>query len=110
LKITKGRTMDFVLHEDGRRTSAYVFMEAVEETNRLTERAIRQYNVEQLSLEEVLIKLVMSEDTDEDEVCDLVLDNLSEEITDDLNVNFEIYNYLFPEEKTGKLSFFKRCF
>ena len=103
LVLSKGRTVDWVWHEDGRKTSSYVFMDAVEKANKKTGRAIKQFQVEQLSVEQIVIKIAIDEEID---VCDLILDNLCEEIVDDIDISFKIYNWLFPDDETGKHKFF----
>lgn len=111
IELTSGRVHDFILLRDGRKINSYIFVHAVEAVNRDYESCIWQFQVIQNDFDRFNVRLLV-----DDEISDV---GITKQIIEDkfiANVlhpdmanavyDFEFYSQLFPEEKSGKLSWF----
>jgi len=107
LELTTGRSNDFVLNEDGSRVNTYIFVRAIENVNRVMEYIIKQFQIVQEDYNRFTVKLVLDEETDEGSIEELFVENLVQPSLADAIFNFEYYDRLFPDDKNGKLLYFR---
>lgn len=107
LKLAAGRCNDWIYDEDGNRINTYVFLRAIENTNQELDYIIKQFQIIQNDYNEFTVKFVVKEDECENNVASLFLENIIEPKLDNATYHFEFYDLLLPEEKNGKLLYFK---
>lgn len=111
LKLTNGRNNDLVFNKDGTKIHSYIFVKVIEIINDITDDMIKQFQVVQKSYECFVVKLVIVNDSELNEVeksmiCKLFLDNLSQSTLSGSQFVFEFNDTLLPSETTGKLRYF----
>lgn len=106
IDITAGRQNDFVISENGEKINAYVFVRAIDNINMMLEGVIKQFQVEQLDTNRFLIKLAMDETVNEEQIQEMFYENLIESALKNAVFDFEFYEELFMDDKTGKLKYF----
>lgn len=106
LKLTTGRSNDWVIDREGNLLNAYIFARCVENVNRIYEHAVLQFQVIQHDVDDFTIMLVLDEECNPDEICDCFMENLWQGTLVGAKFQIQFYPELIPEEKTGKLKWF----
>lgn len=107
LELTKARSNDWIVSEQGTRISPYTLLKVVENINQQTEHGILQFRLIQKSVKQVIVKFVLDDGVIPEEVKRLFMDNLAQEELRQLIYTFEYYDYLPINENTGKLAWFE---
>lgn len=107
LVLTSGRINDWILQENGEKINTYVFVRAVENVNRIMEGAIIQFQIIQKDFKDFIVKLVIEDDCNIIEIQELFMKNLWQPSLEGSSFHFEIYDILLPEDRNGKLYWFK---
>lgn len=111
LKLTSGRISDFAVMRDGTEINSYIFVRAIELVNIEYDNIIVQFQVIQNDYDRFLVKFVLNESIIEEGIGermveDLFLMSLTDERLYDTEFEFEYYDELLPDERTGKLRYF----
>lgn len=106
LKLTTGRSNDWVVDREDNLLNAYIFVRCVENINRIYEHAILQFQVIQHAVDKFTIKLVIDEECEPDEICRYFMENLWQGTLLGADFRIRIYPELMPEERSGKLKWF----
>ena len=106
LKLTTGRSNDWVVDREGNLLNVYIFVRCVENINRIYEHAILQFQVIQHAVDKFTIKLVIDEECEPDEICRYFMENLWQGTLLGADFRIQIYPELMPEERSGKLKWF----
>lgn len=111
LKLTKGRSNDWVLNSDGSKVHSYIFVQIIETINDLMDNIIRQFQIVQENYGAFTVKLVIEHnknklELDKTMICKLFTENILQNSLAGSNFFFEFYESLFPNERTGKLRYF----
>jgi len=105
IELTKARENDMVVNRDQSVMHSDIFAHAVEMVNLATENIV-QYQVVQKDYEEFEISLVLDE-VDEFEITKELFIHALEGFAQGKTFHFKLKDRLFPNEKTGKLAWFK---
>ncbi len=119
LKLTSGRTNDWILRENGEKKTVYVLLKAIDSINYMTEGTIKQFQIVQSGINELVIRLVINEDEQDEFVMNGMEERLVSLIGDEdirsCDFRFEYYDEMFPDEiqdengrYNGKFKYFKR--
>ncbi len=106
LKLTSGRSNDWVIDKYGNKINSYIFVRCVENVNKVMEHAILQFQVIQKDYDLFLLKFVIDEEISPDMLCQCFIDNLWHSSLSTSEFEIEVYPDLFPDEKNGKLKWF----
>ncbi len=105
LKLTTGRTNEYILTEKGERINSYIFVRAVEVVNHNYPQAIKQFQVVQTDFLSFHVKLVIETEYDRGMILAMFMDNVWQDELKDAKYYFEFKESLFPSEN-GKLAYF----
>lgn len=110
LSLMSGRKNDFVLCEDGTQITAYSFVRAIDNVNVITDGVIKQFHIIQKKINKFEVKFVVDIDEEYDtyQLERLFIDSIQEDRLYDAEYEFVYENELFPNDKTGKFSYFTR--
>ncbi len=107
LELTTGRNNDWILCSDGTKANPYIFVRAIENTNKLFEDAIIQFQIIQKNYDCFIVRIVLDEEgLDEDGIIDCFCDNVIQPSLRGVEYFFEFSNALFPDDASGKLRYF----
>lgn len=107
LRLTNGRCNDFIVCEDGSKIHSSIFVKAVENTNKVLNKPIVQYQIHQIAYNQFKVKCVLSdEEIDMTKLVETFGLLIDEERLGNSKIIFEFYTELFPDDKTGKLYYF----
>lgn len=106
LHLTDARVTQWIRTRCGRKINPYVLLRTIEITNRKLGYVIMQFQVIQKDYDKFLYKLVLEEKDFQYEVKKVILNNVCETELQGSCFLFEFCDCIFPEEKTGKLSWF----
>lgn len=110
MSLMSGRKNDFVLCEDRTQITAYSFVKAIDIVNLKINGAIKQFNIIQKDINMFKVKFVVDFDEifDTYQLEDLFINSIVEDRLYNAEFEFEYEEKLFPENRTGKFSYFKR--
>ena len=107
LELINGRNNDMITVVSGRKIHGSLLAKVVENTNKLLLNPIMQFQINQIEYDKIIVKLVLArKDIDLQQLVDVFLSLIDEEELMGLNYEFQIYNNLLPNSKTGKLAYF----
>ncbi len=107
LRVTNGRCNDFIVCEDGSKIHSSIFVKAVENTNKVLNKPIVQYQIHQIAYNQFTFKCVLSDEKiDISKLVETFGLLIDEERLANSKITFEFYGELFPDDKTGKLYYF----
>lgn len=111
IELTSARTHDFIVTEDGSKINSYIFVHAVEAVNREFDGCIMQFQVVQEDYQRFLVKLAIDEEVyyigvTQQMIEEKFLSNILQPEIQNADYEFEVYHHLFPDENSGKLSWF----
>lgn len=106
IDITAGRKNDYAIDEYGEKVNSYVFVRAIDNMNIILDGAIKQFQIEQRAINDFIVRLVVDEDVELDEIEEIFYDNMIQSSLAESVFLFELYEELFPDEGTGKLRYF----
>lgn len=109
LKLTSGRSNDFIINEDGTRIPAYIFARAVESINAIADNPIHQFQIIQDDFNQFTVKMVIEEEEDIDDIVNLFPKFVLQPSLDYACYKFEFYDTLFSSENEEKLLYFKNA-
>lgn len=107
IELTAARSVEYIFNRDGSTINSYVFVHAVENVNYIFDNAIRQFQIVQENFTDFTVKLVLDEEFPSDLIERAFFENLVEPSLKGAVFNFEYYDVLLPDSKTGKLFYFK---
>jgi len=106
IRLTLGRTNDWIQCENGDKINAYVFIRAVDYVNTITDGMIKQFQVVQEEYTKFRVNIVLCDECDEKEVQKLFYGAILEERLKEAEYEFEFMDRMMPNERTGKLACF----
>lgn len=106
LEIVNGRSNDYILCKNGERIHSSVFTKVIEKINIKLGNIIVQYQIHQLDYYDFLFKLVLLEDIEIQDLIEAFVESFDEKRLFEINVSFEFYDEIFPDDNTGKLYYF----
>lgn len=106
LRLTAGRSTDYITDEEGNQINAYIFIRAVENVNCIVEHAILQFQIFQKTKDKFLVKFVVDEEISKQEIERLFLENLWQDSLENVTYEFQYDSELLPDNQSGKLSWF----
>lgn len=113
LDIKNGRSIEFAVSNKGELINTGIFVYVFEFINRIMDNIVLQYQIVQNSYKQFTVKIVLDGFENYDYNKNLIINNFQNQIKQThsffeiCSFEFEFYEHLFPEERTGKLSFFK---
>ena len=107
LKLIKGRKNDLIVFEDGRVMGADEFARIFQCISPHIDGKIYQYKIRQTGYDQFEIFIVTDEDKDKIEK--LFFKFLQDTVLKKAEYQFQYYEYLLPDEKSGKLRFFENA-
>jgi len=123
LRLTSGRTNDLIQTESGEEKTVYTLIRAIDNINYEMDGLIKQFQIEQNSYTDFIIKLVIDEDEQDyipvEELKKLFVNGIYDEELKKCNYSIWIEDEMFPEEVMydengnvagGKFKYFKRMF
>lgn len=123
LKLTSGRSNDLIETESGEKKTVYTLIRAIDNINYIYDGLIKQFQIEQQTLTDFVIKLVIDEDEqdmlDMESLKKLFVSGIYDEELKVCNYRLWIEDEMFPEEveydedgdvKGGKFRCFMRMF
>ena len=112
LKLSSGRTNDYILLEDGNKTTSYIFVKIVDFINMREDTFgdIKQFYIEQNDINEFKVKLYVDSEASYDEIVGLFMDLIDEDRLMDAKFTFEFVTEYMMLEDNGKFKYFKRNF
>lgn len=113
VELTGGRVHDFIKLKDGTKINSYIFVHAVEMVNRAYESCIRQFQVIQNDYDRFQVKFSVDEEVSDIGITKQMIEdkftaNVLHPDIENVVYDFEFYNQLFPEGKSGKFCWFIR--
>lgn len=107
LHLVSARSNDYIRCKDGSDMHYSVFVKAVENTNKVLNNPIIQFQIRQVDYKYFVVKLVLSSlDIDKDKLIWTFCQLIEEERLVNSKLEFCFLDELFPDSKTGKL----KCF
>lgn len=106
LELEAGRSNDWIKRKDGGRLHAYALMQIVQRLNYMLEGMIIQYQIEQRDYDKFLVRLVLEEEGQEEEIQQVLQEGFSERLQYPVQVVVEYADELLPAQRTGKLACF----
>lgn len=112
LKLSSGRTNDYILLEDGNKTTSYIFVKIVDFINMREDTFgdIKQFYIEQDDINKFKVKLYVDSEASYDEIIGLFMDLIDEDRVMDARFSFEFVTEYMMLEDNGKFKYFKRNF
>lgn len=110
LTLTSGRVNDYAICNDGSKVNSYVFVHVVDVLNYRYDGIIKQFKITQTAKNTFFVIFVI----DEDDVFDIsglehdFVRNIKDPRIADAIYEFKYLHRLIPDDKTGKLAYFKR--
>ncbi len=108
LDITAGRKNDYIIDDNGEKINTYVFVRAIDNVNLMLDGVIKQFQIVQRDIGDFLIKLVIDEEVDKEQLEAMFYDNMIQLSLAGANFEFDYYDELLPEDGTGKLKYFSK--
>lgn len=108
ISLMSGRKNDFVICEDGTRITSYVFVRAIDNVNFIMDGVIKQFNIVQKGINKFTVKFVVDEDENIYQLEEIFKKSVLEDRLADAEYEFEYFERLLPDERTGKLRYFMR--
>ena len=121
LRLTSGRTNELIQTESGEEKTVYTLIRAIDNINYEMDGLIKQFQIEQNSYTDFIIKLVIDEDEQDyipvEELKKLFVNGIYDEELKKCNYSIWIEDEMFPEEVMydengnvagGKFKYFKR--
>lgn len=108
LRLTKGRTNDFVYSESGEKLTSYIFVHAIDMANIAYGECIKQFQIIQTKINEFVIRLAIDEEDMEqfEGISEVIAAHINHPGLTNASYRFECYTGL-EIEKNGKLQYFK---
>ncbi|MBQ3545605.1 MAG: phenylacetate--CoA ligase family protein [Lachnospiraceae bacterium] len=108
ISLMSGRKNDFVICEDGTRITSYVFVRAIDNVNLVMDGVVKQFNIIQKDINKFTVKFVVDEDENLCQLEEIFKESVLEDRLAYAEYEFEYFERLLPDEKTGKLRYFLR--
>lgn len=108
--MSSGRADDWIVLAGGEKIIPNVLIQAFDCVNYKLDGVIKQFQVVQEDIGQFLVRLVVEEEDEylEQEIEELFMESLEDQRLKIVQYKFEYQEELFPDEKTGKLKWFKR--
>lgn len=106
LKLTTGRSNDWVTGANGEKINTYIFANAVININQMCDDVVRQYQIIQNDYDDFTVKLVIDDSSMEEEVISMFEESIREESLRNAVFEFEFYRTILPDPANGKLACF----
>lgn len=108
-RLASGRANDWIVWENGEKITPNVLVRAFDCVNYRMDGVIKQFQVVQENVNQFIIRLVVEEEDEflEREIEELFLEGLEDERLRTAEYRFEYQEELFPDERTGKLKWFR---
>lgn len=106
LKLTAGRSNDWVTGANGEKLNTYIFANAVININQMCDDVVRQYQIIQNDYDDFTVKLVIDDSSMEEEVISMFEEAIREESLRNAVFEFEFYRTILPDPANGKLACF----
>lgn len=109
LEVTKGRKNDYILMKDGRKINAFVFVRTIEFLNARMGNIIKQFQIIQNDYGVFTVRLAVLKQCInwKDVIKEEFINFLKEPDLKNAEYKLELSDALFPDDKNGKLLFFK---
>lgn len=108
ISLMSGRKNDFVICEDRTRITSYVFVRAVDNVNIVMDGVVKQFNIIQKDINKFIVSFVVEEDENLYQLEEIFKESVLEDRLAYAEYEFEYFERLLPDEKTGKLRYFMR--
>lgn len=106
LKLSAGRSHDWIQCEDGTKLHSYILLQIVHQINYETDGEIIQYRVIQKDYRQFEVILVLEEAEAFAEIAEYITERFHEKLGEDTEVAVHVSERLLPSDKTGKLAEF----
>ena len=108
-RLASGRANDWIIWEDGEKITPNVLVRAFDCVNYRMDGVIKQFQAVQENVTQFRISLAVEEEDEylEREIEELFLESLEDERLRRAEYRFEYQEELFPDERTGKLKWFR---
>lgn len=113
LELKKARATTFIRCDNGEKVSTYIFVNLFDYINAVMDNIIIQYQVLQKNYKKFVVNIALDNPSessyDQEQIISMFYSQLNQmnSYFKTCNFIFKFYDNLFPEECTGKLSFFK---
>lgn len=107
LKLTLGRTNDWIYCKNDEKINAYVFVRAMDYVNYLMEGSVKQFQIMQTDFDQFEVHVVLEDDEDLPEIENLFLEGILEERLKNADYKFVCQERLMIDERSGKLACIK---
>lgn len=106
-ELVAGRENDWIVDANGNIVNVYVFLRAVNCINAIYEEAVKEFRFVQHDIDRFEICFVADEDIEKKLIEEIFLENVYHKSLSTAKYNFTYYNYMLPEEESGKLAWFR---
>lgn len=106
MELTKGRSNDWVIDNEGKQLNTYIFLRCIENINMMYENVIHQFQIIQHQIGKFTVNLVTDEEFAKSDIINLFLENLWQTSLSGAEYNFVFFAHLFPDNSFGKLKWF----
>ncbi len=106
LCLTEARKTGWIITSSGRKINPYVLMHPIENINREFDDPVVQFQIIQSGYDEFFYRIV-AEPGMETTIRRLIKENIYEEDLAESKIYVEFCEYIMPDEKTGKIEWFK---
>lgn len=112
LKLTKGRTNDYVIDRNGDKIHAFIFIRPIEFVNERIGHIIKQFQIIQNGIDDFTVNLSVNPQhlNWKEAISKLFINSLMQESLYGAKFSFNLQTELFPDSRTGKLAYFTRSF
>ena len=107
IKLTACRISDYILTEDGRKIYCIIFINIIGMINYLNNNSIRQYKVVQNNYNQFTVNLSIKPNYNHNRIISSFKKIAEEQLNINATWTFIFYDYIFPDNLTGKLKFFE---
>lgn len=106
LQLSSGRSSDMIIMSNGNKLTAYTFFRIFMDVNSFIDNAVYQYQVEQIDINEFIIRIVTDKEINERQIVDCFFRCMNEPLLEEAKFKFEFLDYLPVDSVTGKT----KCF
>ena len=109
LELKRGRSSEFIIDENNERLPFYILLRPIEHINEKIGNIINQFQVIQNDINDFTVRLSIKPNYIgwKKTIEKLYVENIKQPSLENANWNFEFHNQFYPENNTGKLSYFK---
>jgi len=105
LELTGGRVTDYILTQNGQSVNSILIYYIVSEIN-LKKRLIHQFRATQISLDEFIVQLSLTDKSEQQKVEDIFRELMCKHLGASVNVRFECKDDISGDQKAGKFKYF----